>query len=108
MNPYVAGYLLSIVAGAVVIWPAWKLLHKLAARVPKEPGDEPDYRPAKHLPWIPPTIGIIERAAFTTLIGWNVSGAASFIGAWITIKRMGGWGSWHKGTTYGRVAVCVR
>ncbi len=54
-------------------------------------------------------MGILERALYTILIGWSVSGAASFIGAWVTIKAVGGWARWggSKSTMYTRAVFTV-
>lgn len=60
-------------------------------------------KPAKRLVWMPILMGVIERAMYTTLVGNEISGAASFIGAWVTIKAVGGWANWSKdGSLYGR------
>ena len=98
MNPYVHGYGISLVAGAVFMWPVWKLLSHLTSKIPKDATD----KEATTVWWFPVSMGIVERMVFTTLIGWNVPGAAAFIGAWVTIKALGGWGRWSQGTTYGR------
>jgi hypothetical protein len=39
-------------------------------------------------------LGVLERFLFTTLVGWNVPGAAGFIGAWIAVKVASGWATW--------------
>jgi hypothetical protein len=59
--------------------------------------------------WLPITTGIVERIIYTILVGWNVSGAASFIGAWVTIKAIGGWARWGgpTSTMYTRAAFTV-
>ena len=59
--------------------------------------------------WLPITMGIVERVIYTILIGWNVSGAAAFIGAWVTIKAIGGWARWGgpTSTTYTRAVFTV-
>jgi hypothetical protein len=103
MNPYVFGYGVSLVVGAIVLWPAWRLLHHLTSRIPRTPDD----KEATTIWWIPVSIGVVERMVFTTLIAWNVSGAASFIGAWVTIKAVGGWNTWNKGSTYGRATFMI-
>jgi prepilin signal peptidase PulO-like enzyme (type II secretory pathway) len=106
MNPYVAAYGLSVVVGALVTIAAWWLLHKLLSKVHTQPEDKLGAFGACPL-WIPPTIGVVERVLYTTLVGWNVSGAAAFIGAWVTIKALGGWQAVNKGTGYGRAAFFV-
>jgi hypothetical protein len=62
---------------------------------------------AQRVLWIPLAVGVLERAIITTLVGWNVSGSAGFIGGWIAVKSAGGWASWSKGTTYGRSILFV-
>lgn len=57
---------------------------------------------SERIPWIPLTIGIFERTAISVLIGCEVSGSAAFVGAWVTIKAIGGWSNISKDNTYGR------
>ena len=59
--------------------------------------------------WMPVAVGFLERAIYTILIGGNVSGAAGFIGAWVTIKAVGGWAKWagDRSTIYTRAAFSV-
>lgn len=53
---------------------------------------------------LPIIIGILERSIYTALIGFNISGAAAFIGAWVTIKAVGGWASWSQDRSmYGKI-----
>lgn len=54
------------------------------------------------VPWIPAWTGIFERALYCLLIGFDVPGGATFIGAWVVLKSAGGWQAWSKGTAYGR------
>ena len=62
---------------------------------------------AERVRWIPITVGGFERAIITTLVRWNVSGSAAFIGAWVAVKTAGGWASWSKETTYGRAILFI-
>jgi len=39
-------------------------------------------------------MGIVERIIYTIMVGRSISGAAGFIGAWVTIKAIGGWAKW--------------
>lgn len=56
--------------------------------------------------WIPIVIGIVERTIITTMIAWNISGTAGFIGAWVAIKSAVGWQMWaRKSTTYERTVL---
>ena len=58
---------------------------------------------------LPVTMGIIERIVYTILVGYCVTGAAGFIGAWVTIKAVGGWAKWSgdQSTDYTRAAFTV-
>jgi hypothetical protein len=102
MSKYLLGYGLSVVVGIPVTYFWSRLLHEVV-----QGRRAPEDQQADRIPWIPLTIGILERAMITTLVGWNVSGAASFIGAWIVVKSAGGWANWSKGTTYGRAVLFV-
>jgi hypothetical protein len=59
-------------------------------------------RKADRIWWIPLLIGVFERAIISLLIGWQVSGAAGFFGAWVIGKSGGGWSGWGKKSKYGR------
>ncbi len=61
----------------------------------------------KRILWIPGSIGIFERAFYVLLIGLSVSGGATFIGVWITLKVAGGWQNWTKGSRFGRAYFYV-
>lgn len=69
-------------------------------KFPKEREENKDK--TERIPWIPLTIGIFERAFISMLIGYNISGSAAFLGAWVTIKAIGGWSDISKGKPYGR------
>jgi len=88
MSRYVWAYILSVAIGGVGTYPIGRLLHYFADKVPPVPGVDV---PKTLMPWIAPTIGVIERAVFTTLVGWEVSGSAAFISVWIATKTIGGW-----------------
>ena len=61
---------------------------------------EPAYRTLV----LPVIIGVLERIIYTTLIGFDVSGAGIFIGTWLGIKVAGGWSTWSQDKTlYGKV-----
>ena len=104
MSRYVWAYILSVAIGGVGTYPIGRLLHYFADKVPPVPGVDV---PKTLMPWIAPTIGVIERAVFTTLVGWEVSGSAAFISVWIATKTIGGWGNWNRGTAHGRAALLV-
>ena len=57
---------------------------------------------ADRILWIPAMVGFFERAVIALLIGWEVSGAPAFIGAWVIGKCFGGWGRWDKKSKYDR------
>src|ERR1700691_4560521 len=57
---------------------------------------ESDEKEVSRAWWMPMTMGFFERIIYTILIGCSVSGAAGFIGAWVTIKAVGGWAKWAK------------
>lgn len=99
MNPYILGYTVSVLLGVPISWACWHMLHSQVEKRHKAT----EQQPAERLLWLPLTMGIVERAVYTTLVGFNVSGAASFVGAWVTIKAVGGWATWSKdGSTYTR------
>lgn len=52
--------------------------------------------------WIPLLVGFFERAVIALLIGWQIPGAAGFIGAWVIGKSGGGWSGWGKKSLYDR------
>jgi len=83
MSRYVWAYILSVAIGGVGTYPIAGFCIILRTR----------YRQCLEwmflktlMPWIAPTIGVIERAVFTTLVGWEVSGSAAFISVWIATK----------------------
>ena len=102
MNKYLVGYSLSVIVAMPVAYYWSSFLHGAVQRLRTESDAE-----AERVPWIPLTVGVLERAIITTLVGWNVSGSAGFMGAWVAVKSAGGWASWSKGTTYGRSILFV-
>ena len=102
MNKYILAYVLSVIVAIPVLY-YWSLaLHNTVDGLRTEKDAE-----AERVWWIPLTVGVFERAIITTLVGWDVSGSAAFIGAWVAVKSAGGWASWSKGTTYGRATFFV-
>ena len=97
MEQYILAYVLSVLLAIPVTFFWTELLHKLVQRYKTE-----EDKQAERVRWIPPLIGVFERAIITTLVGWEVPGTAGFIGAWVAVKSAGGWSSWSKGTNYGR------
>jgi hypothetical protein len=103
MSHYVWAVVVSgIAVPATLLWVT--VLDRRVARLRK-----PDDEESSRVLWLPITMGIVERAIYTILIGWNVSGAAGFIGAWVTIKAIGGWARWGgpKSTMYTRSVFTV-
>ena len=102
MTKYFWAYTISVLVAIPVTYFWSSLLHKAVLHSRQQ-----DEKEAERISWIPLLVGIFERAIITTLVGWNVSGAAGFIGTWIAIKSAGGWTTWSKGTTYGRATLFV-
>lgn len=102
MKTYFWPYFISVIIAAPItlLWP-W-CLYKIIDKK-KSSADIP----AERVWWIPLLIGVFERGIITTLVGWQVSGAAVFIGAWVAVKTAGGWTTWSKGTTYARAVLFV-
>jgi hypothetical protein len=98
VTKYLVGYGLSLFVGTIVTYYWSKWLH---TQIQKYKTD--DAIVGDRVVWLPATIGILERVVYTVLVAYSVSGAASFIGAWITIKAVGGWAHWSQDrSTYGR------
>ncbi|HVS40599.1 MAG TPA: hypothetical protein VMS17_33900 [Gemmataceae bacterium] len=108
---YIHGYAFSVLLGAFCSRVGWYAFHWMADRIKLEqtPDDnnpkqtkleEREFRTTL----MPITLGVIERIVITTLVGFGVGGSAGFIGAWITIKAVGGWGriAGPKSTPYQR------
>jgi len=93
------GYVFSILV-AIPITYRWScFLHKKVGTYRKD-------TEAERIWWIPVLVGIFERAIITTLVGFNVSGTAGYIGAWIVLKSAGGWQTLSEGT-YGRAVFFI-
>ncbi len=86
MNPYIKGYMWSLVIGSVATPLLSWCIHKLVAWRFKKPMNTRVW-------WIPFMVGVFERAIITTMLGWNVSGAGAFAGTWVVAKCAGGWGA---------------
>ena len=101
-TPYLIAYIVvGLTAVLVTNWWSNFWHDYIEKNCPKRASEYPPGR----IPTIPVLIGLFERVIITTLIGWDVSGSASFIGAWIAIKTAGGWQTWSKGTIYGRATL---
>ena len=98
MNNFIIGYLTSVIAGAIVTYFAREILHRLIKK--KRAVGDPLIQ---SITWIPITIGILERALITTLVGFNVPGAAAFMAAWVAVKALHGWGR-----TKGKDSIYIR
>jgi biotin transporter BioY len=92
MNIGALAWGISIVIGGLVTPLVTTALHAFVAKLPRSP-DAPE---ATRITWMPAVVGVVERTLYTLLVGYNVSGAAGFIGAWITIKAVGGWARWSQ------------
>ena len=103
MSPYSQAFIIHLAAVPVTLVSVLFLDRRLQRY--RQDGEELTYR----LLWLPVTTGITERIIYTILVGWNVSGAASFIGPWITIKAVGGWARWGgpNSTPYTRSAFTI-
>jgi hypothetical protein len=103
MSRYVLAAIVSVVAvPATLLWVI--LLDHWLARYRRHDEEE-----TSRIWWLVITMGILERTIYTLLVGCNVSGAASFIGAWVTIKAIGGWAKWggSESTIYTRAAFMM-
>lgn len=98
MNRCTFGYFVAMIGGIPVtlIWSGFLywLIDKTVSRDTEEPALE-------RIWWIPMLIGIFERTIIATLVAYEISGAAAFIGTWIGIKIAGGWQQWSIGTVHG-------
>lgn len=69
---------------------------------------DPDEKASSRIWRLPVIMGIIERIVYTILVGFSVSGAAGFIGSWVTIKAIGGWAKWaNTNSDYNRAVFSV-
>ena len=87
MDNYVWGYLVSIIGGGIFTAISSKITHSLLKKHKSQ--IDPDI---ESICWIPVTIGVLERLLITTVVGFNVPGAASFMAAWVAVKALHGWG----------------
>lgn len=77
---WLAGLFVSIVLGHLVIWPVHYFTYS-HLHVPKPVG-----------PGIPSwVIGVLERAFFTVVFAYGISGGAVSMLAWIALKMVTGW-----------------
>lgn len=95
-------FIIALHGGAIAtailhIW-LHKLLKKNGNPVPRSRSHERHW-------WLPVTLGLYERTMIIFLVGFNVSAAAAFIGAWIALKSASGWKDWSTGTAEGRARV---
>jgi hypothetical protein len=89
-NKTILWFGISMFGGSVLLVPYWHFQECFYERYAKKNEKRPDT-----IWWIPTTIGILERAFITLIISVNLSGAGSFIVAWIAIKMALGWQSWE-------------
>lgn len=103
-NKTISWYGISMFGGSVLFAPYWHFQVWFYERYAEKNEKRPDT-----IWWIPTSIGIFERAFITLIISINLSGAGSFIAAWIAIKMALGWQSWGRGesTKYKRGALLI-
>lgn len=77
---WIMGFLVSIVAGHVVVWTVRHFMYKRLG--------VPETRTRAVSPTV---MGIAERAFFTLVVGFEVTGAAVSMMAWVAVKMIGGW-----------------
>jgi len=99
-NRYVSGFAISLVCGIAPTYLCSRLFHLMAGELHQRASIQDEATIDARWPMI---AGTLERALITLLVGWSVSGAASFIIGWIAVKAVGGWQKWQKeGTPYSR------
>jgi hypothetical protein len=99
ISKFVLGYVLIGCLGAAVTLTYGNYSWKSREKYRKE-----DIEPPERATEWPVWTGILERLIYTTFVGFDISGAAAFIGAWVTIKAIGGWASWSADKElYGKV-----
>jgi len=101
MVKYLVAYGFSFVVG-LGVGPAVNLFHRRLAALRTEADPE-----IPRVPWLTATVGIVERFLYTTVVAFDVSGAAGLIGACIVVKAAGGWATVNKGTVFGRATYFV-
>lgn len=82
---WLSGYIISMVLGGIVVWLFITFLrcYLKIAPVPKSDND------VLHVPaWI---TGVIERVFFTTVVAFEVPGAAIAMIGWLTLKMVTNW-----------------
>lgn len=89
--PCFFGYFFSIIVGTLVTYLCSLLFHWLI----KEHMTDDDVEPER-VEWIPMVIGLVERAVYTSLVAFSVSGSAAFIIGWVAVKSAVGWQIWRK------------
>src|SRR5262249_27762180 len=100
-NPYIAGYTFSVLLGIPLSWLCWWLLHRGVEKYVDKIADDKGAaeKMAPRVFWLPFLLGLFERSMATTLIGFSVSGGASFLATWMAIKAAGGWTEWGRGNS---------
>jgi hypothetical protein len=69
MSQYTLGYAVSVILGIPITWACWKVLHSQVEKRLKAQKEQA----AERVLWLPMIMGIVERAIYTTLVGFNVS-----------------------------------
>lgn len=82
---------ISLFVGSLSTFAVWNLLHSYLHRSIAKHGWEIKESALQRLPLYPILTGVLERLFFTVLIAFDVSGAASGMGAWFAVKMAAGW-----------------
>jgi hypothetical protein len=96
-------FLISVVVGDIPARLLTNYLYRTVSKIPAEEGD----RPIARLPKLPAITGYLERAFMTAIVIWMPGSAGTFIGGWIALKMVGGWGTLKTGTTRSRAVYSV-
>lgn len=95
--PFVTALTMSVVVGMVVTWIWSSILHRMLKK---------DYNDQR-LPWIGVAFGVLERGLLTTFVLWLPQAAGPFVGAWIAVKAVTGWGDLDQKQEKGRRRYAV-
>jgi hypothetical protein len=96
-HPFFSALFMSVVIGIPVTWVWSNALHRALKK---------DYADSRQH-WIGITFGILERCLLTTFILWLPQAAGPFVGAWIAVKAVTGWGDLDQKTEKGRARFAV-
>lgn len=100
----VTAYSVSVLGGAVVTFGWSSILHWKLSQDLKS-GDEAGT--PKRLLWVPAMLGVFERTLITTFVLFMPIAVGPFVGAWISIKAVGGWGLFKNPSEYNRALFMI-